>query len=113
MGRAQRGDHSWYYLDDGVYGSFSGQIFDQVTYPIEIFSEDDERFKSVLAGPTCDSIDVIAEAIKLPKLEIADLLVAHQMGAYSAATATTFNLFSKTKIIYLKEDKSRQGPKTL
>ena len=35
MGRAQREGHWWYYLDDGLYGSYSGQLFDHARYPVE------------------------------------------------------------------------------
>ena len=35
MGRAQREGHWWYYLDDGLYGSYSGQLYDHARYPVE------------------------------------------------------------------------------
>ena len=35
VGRAQREGRWWYYLDDGLYGSFSGQLYDHALYPIE------------------------------------------------------------------------------
>ncbi len=69
MGRAQREGHWWYYLDDGLYGSYSGQLYDHAKYPVESLREGDEKFPSVLAGPTCDSIDVIAENLMLPAAE--------------------------------------------
>ena len=69
MGRAQREGHWWYYLDDGLYGSYSGQLFDRARYPVEPLRDDPERLPSVLAGPTCDSIDVIAENLMLPPLK--------------------------------------------
>ena len=39
MGRAQREGHWWYYLDDGLYGSYSGQLFDHARYPVEPLRE--------------------------------------------------------------------------
>ncbi len=42
IGRARRGDATWYYLDDGVYGAYSGQIFDHVHYPITVFGDSKE-----------------------------------------------------------------------
>ena len=51
MGRARREGHWWYYLDDGLYGSYSGQLFDHAKYPVESLKEGDEKFPSVLAGP--------------------------------------------------------------
>src|SRR5205807_2151864 len=88
MGRARREGHWWYYLDDGLYGSYSGQLFDHARYPVEALREGSERLPSVLAGPTCDSIDVIAENLMLPQLRAGDLVVGRAMGAYTWASAS-------------------------
>lgn len=109
IGKALRDGLRWYYLDDGVYGSFSGQIYDHVRYPLEVFSDDDNLYPSVLAGPTCDSIDVIAEDIPLPELHIGDLVVGRMMGAYTAASATDFNLIKKAKLITINENAPISG----
>jgi len=99
MGRARREGHWWYYLDDGLYGSYSGQLFDHARYPVESLKQGDEKFPSVLAGPTCDSIDVIAENIMLPQLKAGDLLVGRAMGAYTWASASEFNFFPKATVV--------------
>ena len=103
MGKAKRGDTCWYYLDDGVYGSYSCQLFDHVTYPLTIFSDIKEKEEAVLAGPTCDSIDVIAEQVSISPLSIGDIVVGHQMGAYTSATSTHFNLFDKATIVAINQ----------
>ncbi|MEM8593683.1 MAG: type III PLP-dependent enzyme [Pseudomonadota bacterium] len=90
-GISKRGDVMWYYLNDGVYGAFSGQLFDHARYPLSIYSDSSDYQPSVLAGPTCDSIDVIADDIELPSLEMGDVVVGRMMGAYTLATSTTFN----------------------
>lgn len=104
-GKSLRDGLRWYYLDDGVYGSYSGQIFDYVRYPLSILNSQpsDKTFGSVLAGPTCDSIDIVAEDIQLPELEIGDLVIGHQMGAYTAATRTQFNLLPNAKFVSISE----------
>jgi ornithine decarboxylase len=100
MGRAWREGRWWYYLDDGLYGSFSGQLYDHARYPIEVLGPArGPRLHSVLAGPTCDSIDVIAEDIELPELHAGDRLAGRQMGAYTAASATDFNFFPRARKI--------------
>lgn len=101
MGRAERDGRWWYYLDDGLYGSYSGQVFDHASYPIEPLRASGPRHPSVLAGPTCDSIDVIREGIELPKLVNGDLVVGRIMGAYTWATATEFNFFPKPTVLAL------------
>ena len=103
MGQADREGETWYYLDDGVYGSFSGLIFDHGDYPIISLNQEGERFPSVLAGPTCDSIDVVAEHILLPKLNNGDLIITRMMGAYSSATATDFNFFKRAQTVVLND----------
>jgi len=99
MGMAQREGHWWYYLDDGLYGAYSGQLFDHARYPVEPLRDAEERLPSVLAGPTCDSIDVIAENLMLPLLKVGDLVVGRAMGAYTWASATEFNFFPKPTVV--------------
>jgi len=97
-GKSERGGTPWYYLDDGVYGSYSGQIFDHAQYPLQIL-KNGMCVNSILAGPTCDSIDIVAENVLLPELEIGDLVIGLQMGAYTAATKTRFNSIPDAKLI--------------
>ncbi len=109
MGRAKREGHWWYYLDDGVYGSYSGQMFDHAKYPVESLKESDEKFPSVLAGPTCDSIDVIAENLMLPQLKAGDLVVGRAMGAYTWASASEFNFFPKATVVSVNREPGDSG----
>jgi ornithine decarboxylase len=97
-GKSTRNGIYWYYLDDGVYGSYSGQVFDHASYPLQVLREGETR-RSILAGPTCDSIDVVAEDVQLPELAIGDLVIGHQMGAYTAATKTRFNLLPDARFV--------------
>ena len=99
MGRARREGRWWYYLDDGLYGSYSGQMYDHARYPIEALRSTGERSPCVLAGPTCDSIDVIAENVMLPQLRCGDLVIGRAMGAYTWASASEFNFFPKATVV--------------
>lgn len=106
VGKAFREGRWWYYLDDGVYGSFSGRIFDKANYPLTVLRISDMHHPSILAGPTCDSVDVIAEDVLLPELEIGDLVIGRMMGAYTMASATNFNSLEKAEIVVLHEKPS-------
>jgi ornithine decarboxylase len=101
MGRALRDGRWWYYLDDGLYGSYSGQVYDHALYPVEALAPDTDLYPSVLAGPTCDSIDVISEKLDLPKLDMGDLIVGSVMGAYTWASASEFNFFPRATVVAL------------
>ena len=104
VGKAKRSGTTWYYIDDGVYGSYSGRIYDHAQYPIRTLKTGNEE-ACVLSGPTCDSIDVIEESIMLPELEIGDLVIGEMMGAYTAATATDFNSLARATMLVLNEQK--------
>ncbi len=106
VGKAKRSAKTWYYLDDGVYGGFSGQMFDHANYPLaplKPFDATGEFLPSVLAGPTCDSIDVVAEDIELPEMEIGDILIGKRMGAYTIVSATEFNNYPKPKVVVVED----------
>ncbi len=79
-------------------------IYDHASYPIRTFNTGPKQ-PSVLTGPTCDSIDIIAEDIPLPPLEIGDLVIGEMLGAYSYASATQFNSLPKSKTLVLNQAK--------
>lgn len=92
LGKSMRNGMMWYIIDDGLYGSFSGKVFDHTDFPI--LAEDAESrplMPCVLAGPTCDSSDVVTRDQLLPELEIDELLIVPTMGAYTSASASNFN----------------------
>ena len=103
VGRAKRDGVWWYYLDDGVYGCFNGRLYDHARYPISSTGTGPVS-EAVLAGPTCDSIDVIESAIPMPELEIGEWVVGHVMGAYTHASSSEFNSIPKAKTLVLDAD---------
>jgi ornithine decarboxylase len=98
IGKARRQGMTWYYLEDGLYGSFSGCVFDRAQYRFTCLKGGDPE-PCVLSGPTCDSFDVITKDEFLPPLGLGDLIIAHDMGAYTTASASTFNGIPFTKAI--------------
>ncbi len=100
IGKAVRDGKTCYYLDDGVYHTFSGIVFDHCTYPIKSFKEGEKKVCAVF-GPTCDAFDTISIAEELPELEIGDLLYAENIGAYSIASSTCFNGFPPAKTVHI------------
>jgi ornithine decarboxylase len=109
MGLASREGHRWYYLDDGLYGSYSGQLYDHAAYPVEALRSGGTLYPSVLAGPTCDSIDVIAENLMLPQLKCGDLIIGRSMGAYTWASATDFNFFPRATLVAVNRRRGDVG----
>jgi ornithine decarboxylase len=100
VGKAIRDNKHWYYLDDGVYGGLSGMIFDHASYQFQV-AKAGRRQLSTLAGPTCDSLDIIARGQELPELEIGDIVFVDNIGAYSVASATYFNGLAPPKVVMI------------
>lgn len=102
IGKADRDGKRCYYIDDGVYHTFSGVIFDHCKYKIQAFKKGPTQICSVF-GPTCDALDTISLAEELPDLNLDDLVYSENIGAYSHASATYFNGFPPAKVIHINQ----------
>ncbi|MBI2407347.1 MAG: type III PLP-dependent enzyme [Gemmatimonadetes bacterium] len=102
IGKSVREGKPSYYLDDGVYHTYSGQIFDHCKYPVKSFKRGRTKLSAVF-GPTCDALDVISMADPLPDLKRDELVYSEMIGAYTWASATTFNGFSPAKVVHVNE----------
>ena len=102
IGKAFRNDKTCYYVDDGVYHTYSGVIFDHCTYHMKSFKKGTSKVCAVF-GPTCDALDTISLAEQLPDLEIGDYLYSEKIGAYSAASSTHFNGFPPAKVVHINQ----------
>lgn len=82
-----------YYVNDGVYGSFNCLLYDHATVAVNVLKEveDDIQYESSIWGPTCDGLDRILENILLPEIQVGDWMYFKDMGAYSMASASSFN----------------------
>jgi len=100
VGKAVRDGKPCYYINDGVYHTYSGIIFDHLHYPIKAFKKGPTQLSAVF-GPTCDALDVISMAENLPALERGDLVYSENIGAYSAASSTYFNGIPPAKIVHV------------
>jgi len=88
-----RGNTNIYYINDGIYGSLNGVITDGRTIEVD----GSKKYKSILYGNTCDSLDKIE--CDLPEYDINDTVTINNIGAYSWASASSFNGFKPAKII--------------
>ena len=102
VGKAFRDGKPCYYINDGVYHTYSGQIFDHNNYPVLAF-KDEETHISAVFGPTCDAFDTITLSAELPDLEISDLVYSENIGAYSIASSTYFNGFPPAKVVHINK----------
>ncbi len=98
VGKSIRENKHWYYLNDGLYADLSGMVFDHCKYQFKVLRGGRTQL-STLAGPTCDSFDIITRGEDLPELELDDIVYVENIGAYSSASATAFNGVPPAKVI--------------
>ena len=99
-------DHvRWVYLDIGKFGGLAETMDESIRYPIRTPHDGDEVGPCVLAGPTCDSADVLYEKrpYELPiSLEIGDKVLIEGTGAYTATYASVaFNGFAPLRTYHI------------
>ncbi len=88
-------------IDDSVYGTFSGVLFDGFKPHFKCLTQDDTRglMQFTIFGRTCDSADRIAERVWLPKdIFEGDILEIPSIGAYSYVSASEFNGFPRCEV---------------
>ena len=95
----------WVYLDIGKFGGLAETMDESIRYPIRTPHDGDESGPCVLAGPTCDSADVMyeREPYALPiSLEIGDKVLIEGTGAYTATySSVAFNGFAPLKTYHI------------
>lgn len=93
----------WVYLDIGKFGGLAETMDEAIQYPIEVLGDDleSDREAVILAGPTCDSADVMYERANYPMpmaLKSGDRVRIHATGAYTTTySAVCFNGFEPLK----------------
>jgi ornithine decarboxylase len=102
IGKAVRDGKMCYYINDGVYHTYSGVIFDHCKYPVKAFKQGPTQICSVF-GPTCDALDVVSMAENLPDLQRDDFVYSVNIGAYSHASATHFNGFPPATVVHVNQ----------
>ena len=101
IGKAVRDGKLCYYINDGVYHTFSGVIFDHIQYHFQALRNGSTQICSVF-GPTCDALDTVSLAETLPEdLQIGDLLYSENVGAYTHASSTNFNGFPPAIVVHI------------
>ena len=102
IGKAVRDGKPSYYIDDSVYHTYSGIIFDHCQYSVKAFRRGRTEISAVF-GQTCDGLDTISRSESLPALEIGDLVYSKNIGAYSNASSTWFNGFPPAKVVHVNQ----------
>ncbi|MBN9010216.1 MAG: type III PLP-dependent enzyme [Rhizobiales bacterium] len=99
--KADEDDTRWVYLDIGKFGGLAETMDEAIRYPIRTERDGDATEPCIIAGPTCDSADVLYEKHPYPlpvSLSIGDEVLIEGTGAYTQTySAVAFNGFPPLK----------------
>jgi ornithine decarboxylase len=100
-------DRIRYLLDDSVYGQFSSIVFDHAKPAWRVLGAKGACTgkQALFFGKTCDSLDLIASEENAAEYQVGDVFVIPNMGAYTSASATTFNGFPVPPTYYLEDER--------
>jgi ornithine decarboxylase len=103
--KSEGDDVRWVYLDIGKFGGLAETMDESIRYPIRTPRDGDDLGACVIAGPTCDSMDVLYEKQPYPlpvSLEIGDKVLIEGTGAYTTTySAVAFNGFAPLQSFHI------------
>lgn len=99
IGKSRRADENWLYIDVGVFNGLMESV-GGIKYSYVVGSRNEPKLWTI-AGPSCDSFDVIDKGILLPEPEVGNHLLILSAGAYTISYASEFNGFSIPKTILI------------
>lgn len=91
IGKAQRGNENWLYIDVGVFNGLMESV-GGIKYQYLVGSKAPKK-EWVIAGPSCDSFDVVDRGVILPEPDVGSLILIFSAGAYTVSYASEFNGF--------------------
>ncbi len=97
VGKAKREEENWLYLDIGVFNGLMESV-GGIKYKYVVGSRNEPK-RWTIAGPSCDSFDVIDRDVELPEPEIGNLILILSVGAYTISYASEFNGFPIPKTV--------------
>jgi ornithine decarboxylase len=100
IGKAKRSDEDWLYIDVGVFNGLMESVGGiKYSYIVETSKQGRYKKEWTVAGPSCDSFDVIDRNVRLHEPQVGDIILILSSGAYTISYASEFNGFSIPKTI--------------
>ena len=97
--------HRWVYLDIGRFSGLAETEGEAIRYQLQTWRDGEETGPCILAGPSCDSVDVLYEKrpVQLPLgLRSGDRVVIRNCGAYTSTYSSVgFNGFPPLEVMVI------------
>lgn len=102
VGKADRADARWLYLDAGVFNALM-EATGGIAYELRTERDGETTLDWTVAGPSCDSVDTLWTDVALPDLAVGDRVYIMNAGAYTLSYASSFNGFGPPMVEYIGE----------
>lgn len=101
----RRGDKIWILTDGGMTDNPRHAMYGARYSCLTVSGPSRERSEKVsIAGPYCESGDVVIEDILMPKIEEGELIAIPASGAYHLSMSSNYNGSRKPAVLWLEKD---------
>lgn len=107
-GRKRRGDHTWLLIDGGLADNSRYALYGARYSALTVAGPGRERVERVhLAGPYCESGDILLKGLMLPKIEVGEWIAVPMSGAYQLSMASNYNGAQRPAVLWLEGGTAR------
>jgi diaminopimelate decarboxylase len=104
----RRGEKVWILTDGGMTDNPRHAMYGAKYSCLAVSNPGGENVEKVsIAGPYCESGDVVIEDLPMPKLEVGDLVAIPASGAYHLSMSSNYNGSRKPAVLLLEEGQTR------
>jgi diaminopimelate decarboxylase len=104
----RRGDKVWVLIDGGMTDNPRHAMYGAKYSCLKVSNPEEAVIEKVsIAGPYCESGDVIIENLSMPKLDVGDLIAVPASGAYQLSMSSNYNGSLKPAVLWLETGQAR------
>jgi diaminopimelate decarboxylase len=109
VGAVKRRAHkTWILTDGGMTDNPRFALYGAHYSCLPVEGPDDERSERVsIAGPYCESGDVVIEDLPMPRLEVGELIAVPAAGAYQLSMSSNYNGARRPAVVWLEAGRAR------
>lgn len=101
----KRGDKTWLLTDGGMADNPRFALYGARYSCLPVSNVRGERSGKVsIAGPYCESGDIVIEDLPMPEVQIGDLLAIPMSGAYHLSMSSNYNGARRPAVLFLEKD---------
>jgi diaminopimelate decarboxylase len=104
----QRGERTWVLVDGGLADNPRPALYGARYSALPVHAPDRPLTERVtIAGPYCESGDVLIEDLRMPKLQAGELIAVPVSGAYQLSMASHYNGARQPAVLWLDDRGAR------